>query len=1492
MASSISGSETAMECVVCHEARQKDEILQCLQKSGALAVERHSQGTLKVSAGQYIHKRCRDQLRKKYITNTKPHLPEEHCARKTRSVESYDIKTRCIFCGQGDRSDGRDKQHELIVSRTLRSDDTLLDKCAERQDEWASRVHGILSYVSDLHSADAVYHHQCRTNFLTGKKDIPAIFKGNEVRKRGRPQKSSCTAHKKGPGRPKNDTQHRTFDLVVAELTSDMSRQWSLVEVQNLWSEKLNELGYTSEPLSIKTIKQMLLEKLAGDICISGSEGEPDILSFKRQQDTIIRDFYKQSHDVDPETEKIRIVSAAGALILDDIMYKENPYAEAYPTTSDISSNETCLEFVPASLRIFLSKMITSVRAPTLIASLGQAIMQAARPRSLLAPLQFGLALQMNHHFASRYLNDTLYSHGFASSYDTVQNFRRAAAVSPNSNVDLLTGGTFGSCVQFVGDNVDHNQITIDGHNTLHAMGIMAVCTPAVTQVSKIARRTRVTKEDILFVSKPAFKSPPAPCTGLSKRMFPSLRLPESGIIDGARLLWSMSPMFAKERPSWSGFMQTVFVGEHSGTASFHYLPIIDLDPTDMTCIYSTLCYIHDLSTKYNVPPVVTFDEPLFWKANQILESEPSTSNLCGILVKLGGFHTLMNGLGAIGHIMDGSGFQEVVETIYARNTIPHILSGKAYDRALRANLLVLAAVNIIILSASLNLSMQQFVAQDANDSVTEVTFPIQEACDESSENSELLKLASGLYNQLHSNEISPADVSTSDVITTICEKIDVYANSLQSRTSKLWLQHRDQMNVILDFLKAERLGDFNGHLISLRKMLPYLAAAGHNRYLKSVSLYLDKMDHLQETHPDLHKTYVEYGHTVRRSDRLWAGLSLDLCIEQGLMRVIKSPGGLTHGRGVDKLQRTVWLMSAHIMGAYNEAMEGFSGVNFSSSDQHRDVAKSRMSRDMKDLGKVLTFLLRHNPFQQTPYPQDVLRNIATGKSASERITADQAREMGEKVLNLMEGQVIADYTFSRKNQISNMASDKAARVKVGKEEIEVDPNLLFQRFAIAGLNAGDLEQVLHHEMCSYPPALFENPFGLRSGDKSSLINAIANKVSSEHYHAKPPENSNVVIDGGALLHRVTWPRGNTYSSIFSLYLHYMQKRYPRDSVVVFDGYRKASTKDNTHGRRYKDASTDIDVQASYKCDTDRERFLANPLNKSRFIMELAHTLEPYFRIIVADGDADYTIATTALKMAEQVPVIVVSDDTDVLILLLHHASQDHNEVYFRPEPKWTAVKEGRCWAIQKTQSVIKPLNRDLLVLHAASGCDTTSYVYGVGKSTAVKLFSTLPIMSDVATVFMDPKATLDQVKSAGSRILCQFYRSDANISLDKLRFIRFSRKAATSVSSVDPKTLPPTSAAAIHHSQRIYHQVQEWLGHHLDPADWGWTLQDNIYKPKMTSQAPAPRDLMEAIYCGCKTGCTKGTCKCRKLGLLCTVVCLECKGYCYNGEKVDIDDP
>ena len=82
--------------------------------------------------------------------------------------------------------------------------------------------------------------------------------------------------------------------------------------------------------------------------------------------------------------------------------------------------------------------------------------------------------------------------------------------------------------------------------------------------------------------------------------------------------------------------------------------------------------------------------------------------------------------------------------------------------------------------------------------------------------------------------------------------------------------------------------------------MLNLFATTGHINYAKSSRLYLQLMRELPNNHPWLYGCFIKQGfHTVRRTDRYWAGLWTDLVIEQVMMRSIKSRGGLTRGRGV-----------------------------------------------------------------------------------------------------------------------------------------------------------------------------------------------------------------------------------------------------------------------------------------------------------------------------------------------------------------------------------------------------------------------------------------------------------------------------------------------------------------------------------------------------------------------------------------------------------------
>ena len=88
-------------------------------------------------------------------------------------------------------------------------------------------------------------------------------------------------------------------------------------------------------------------------------------------------------------------------------------------------------------------------------------------------------------------------------------------------------------------------------------------------------------------------------------------------------------------------------------------------------------------------------------------------------------------------------------------------------------------------------------------------------------------------------------------------------------------------------------------------------------------------MYELPDKYPWLYETFDTNGyHTVRKSDRLWAGLWTDLIIEQSMMRTIKSRGGLTRGRGMTESVRFLRIASMHHCASVHNAMSEITLAN------------------------------------------------------------------------------------------------------------------------------------------------------------------------------------------------------------------------------------------------------------------------------------------------------------------------------------------------------------------------------------------------------------------------------------------------------------------------------------------------------------------------------------------------------------------------------------
>ena len=138
-----------------------------------------------------------------------------------------------------------------------------------------------------------------------------------------------------------------------------------------------------------------------------------------------------------------------------------------------------------------------------------------------------------------------------------------------------------------------------------------------------------------------------------------------------------------------------------------------------------------------------------------------------------------------------------------------------------------------------------------------------------------------------------------------------------------------------------------------------------------------------------------------------------------------------------------------------------------------------------------------------------------------------------------------------------------------------------------------------------------------------------------------------------------------------------------------------------------------------------------------------------------------------------------------------------------------------------------------LPAIHAMSGCDTTSKLFGIGKSTVMKKSN--HIIKE-AGPFLSAQATAEEIKEAGIKILCLIYdEKTTNFNLNDIRLKKFEQNVIKSLKSVNVQKLPPPPSAAKYHSYRVYYQVQVWLGNEtLKTTDWGWELiNDNLFPQK-----------------------------------------------------------
>ena len=543
------------------------------------------------------------------------------------SMDNFNWKNNCLFCGETCKKyikhSNRNSCHEVT---TLNFKDQVLSECQRRDDQPSKNVALRVSSCNDLVAVETRYHDSCRITFLNSDKMLNAGENKNVSGRRAEAEKSFY------------------FDQ-LCDWVEQEAECYTITEL----CQKMIEMAGSPTVYTAKWLKTKLIEKYGDHVFFAESKGKSDIVCLRDLADLIVNNSWYEKREKDLAKESERIIGTAAKLILSDIrsMTLENNF---YPLEDEIANIKKSEGLLPESLRKFLEVLIKGRLKRTAI---GQVIVSCSRPRSAVLPIPFGLGIEMDNMFGSRWLIDELSKLGFSVWYDEVKRYKQSVVINDDSLSSIKSCKA--NFIQWIAHNVDHNISTLDGKNTFHGMGIITASIGKMCDAaSKIPRDKRKIVSEITAgkgIPIKQFYHEGAKTLSLIKftpisDIHVDKNTSRSRNID---LIWHMGYFFKKQQPHWSGFMQKYVKGQHPGKSIVNFLPVINLNPSDESCIYSTLLFIGKQAKDLNIPtPCITFDQPLYIKAFEI-----STSKGMEIVIRLGGFHLLMSFLGCIGTVME-----------------------------------------------------------------------------------------------------------------------------------------------------------------------------------------------------------------------------------------------------------------------------------------------------------------------------------------------------------------------------------------------------------------------------------------------------------------------------------------------------------------------------------------------------------------------------------------------------------------------------------------------------------------------------------------------------------------------------------------------------------------------------------------------------------------------------------------------------------------------
>lgn len=1449
--------------------------------------------------------------------------------------------SKCFFC----KNASRKKDKQLINVATFEACQNIKESAEAREDN--QLLFTLQSVNFDLIAAEGKYHKACHASYIS---------KVNITRKQHDVQKES--------------TFDEAFNQLCLAVTPEFERgkAFDMNALLLMFQIELKKMHLNADSYTKHKLKDRLI---------------------KYYKDRIV--FLQPPHQSKPEivySSSISLVDVINAASHCSPVYTVNWTANKtdscnfdlpgiYSVASDIRSEimdckgieinplniedlqlETAKALIPQSLYWLIRWIITGEQyneCSSLSASntaderkilmFAQDLIHCASHARIKLPKHVGLAMTVKHLTSSKLLITILNRMGHSSSYSEIEQVETSLANESLAQADakgviIPTNINPGGFIQIAADNNDINEETLDGKNTTHATTLALYQRkqygpmPArVLQASHTNRkrsldstRPLVIVEDINAGGRrPAFSDYKGNSDITTWFQCDSLLLPTC-FDDLCWMLLRLSDSFlpctpqnpqAQSVPGWSGF-NSITHPNIPVESIIGYHPMINAEASNFSTLYTLLKLAQKINDAMGqVDSVVTFDLALYAKAKLLQMKYPDEFK--NTVIRMGGFHIALNYLSLLGKKYAQSGLEDLLieSGVYAAGTTSVLMLGKSYNRGIRAHKLCMEALFRLLWRAFL-----LWLSKQENGLEPQVK---QQLLDKSK------KCQSTIRENGFVTESLPALKSCVEPIVTLFDSFKSESEK-KSKVFCFWKDYIDMVLVLLQFIKAERTGNWKLHLSATASMVAHFFSMDRVNYARWLPVYISDMHSLQDNHPEVHREFSSGNFGVSRAKQPFAQVWTDMALEQSINRDSKSKGGIV---GISTKENAVerWFLTSHERAAMVRAVKEMCGIGDSDEvGTHKEAKTARMVRDEDDVQKLLGIFERgllSDPFnipqetseEELPLP---LCNLATGvvlpntdadklinakESGKESMISFVSSRMKTTEINFWDPITtlkIKSFRSLSKNVAIKNLKEKSFTINADRE--------LFGRLLVAAKSRNiNLKEVLSYELCSVPIALAHPDGSLRKTTKSTLMHILEKEVTSKINLPVSQIPTVYLIDGMALVQMLKSGGCATFDEMSLKYQDIILNALLHNNTtrvdLVFDQYLPASIKDGERSRRGESASLEVKIHSgSMPVPKQWSKYISNPKNKVNLCDFLCHSLceklpsrlQPTHKVFLAGGFRDGSVTVSLMQSSVTVEQSLQSDHEEADTRLMVHAKQasiSHPRIVIQsPDTDVVVLSAAHFADIQCQEMWIKTGVKDKLrfipvhdihssfgqnlcmclpSFHALTGCDSTSAFSGIGKKKAWKaLQKEVNTQLDLSTLGSNPVLQVP-VKDIAESFICSMYSAKHFNNADEARYHLFCQK------SLKSEDLPPTSESLSHHIKRANYQASVWkkalspMQNIPPPEGNGWMMIDSNLVPVLMEKNPAPSEITELTKCGCGISqCKQNNCSCRRNNLPCTEAC------------------